>query len=77
MLLVGIEMLVVNEAVRLGCQCKPLRCIVIGVAVGFLTGSLGVAGGFVILPALVLFAGLEMKVAVGTSLALIAVNSLA
>jgi uncharacterized membrane protein YfcA len=36
-----------------------------------------VGGGFVILPALVVFAGLEMKTAVGTSLAVIAVNSFA
>ena len=45
-------------------------------AVGILTGFLGVGGGFLILPALVLFAGLEMKPAIGTSLAIIAVNCL-
>jgi uncharacterized membrane protein YfcA len=44
------------------------------VTVGVLTGFLGVGGGFLILPALVLFAGLEMKTAIGTSLAVIAVN---
>jgi uncharacterized membrane protein YfcA len=47
-----------------------------GVAVGVLTVFLGVGGGFLILPALVLFAGLEMKTAIGTSLAVIAVNCL-
>jgi uncharacterized protein len=77
MLVVGIRMLQVTEAVRPGALCRPLRCFVTGVVVGFLTGFLGVGGGFVILPALVLFAGLEMKTAVGTSLAVIAVNSLA
>ena len=39
--------------------------------------STGVGGGFVILPALVLLAGLEMKAAIGTSLAVIDVNSFA
>lgn len=77
MLAVGIRMLLVNEAIRPGGLCRPLRCFVTGVVVGLLTGFLGVGGGFVILPALVLFAGLEMKTAVGTSLAVIAVNSLA
>jgi len=40
------------------------------------TGLVGAGGGFLIVPALVLFAGLEMKTAIGTSLAVIAVNSL-
>jgi uncharacterized protein len=77
MLVVGVRMFLVNEVVRPGGLCRPWRCFVIGVVVGLLTGFLGVGGGFVILPALVLFAGLEMKAAVGTSLGVIAVNSLA
>ena len=44
---------------------------------GLLTGFLGVGGGFLIVPALIFFAGLEAKVAVGTSLAIIAINSAA
>jgi uncharacterized protein len=44
----------------------------IGAAVGVLTGFLGVGGGFLIVPALVLFAGIETKAAVGSSLAIIA-----
>jgi uncharacterized membrane protein YfcA len=42
--------------------------------VGFLTGLLGVGGGFLIVPALALVLGLPMARAVGTSLAVIAVN---
>jgi uncharacterized membrane protein YfcA len=42
--------------------------------VGFLTGLLGVGGGFLIVPALALVLGLPMPRAVGTSLAVIAVN---
>ena len=45
-----------------------------GLGVGFLTGFLGVGGGFLIVPALVVFGGLGMKAAIGTSLLVIAVN---
>jgi uncharacterized membrane protein YfcA len=47
-----------------------------GFGVGFITGLIGVGGGFLIIPALVLVAKLEMKAAVGTSLFIIALNSL-
>lgn len=47
-----------------------------GFVVGTLTGIVGAGGGFLIIPALVLFAKLPMKKAVGTSLIIIAVKSL-
>ena len=47
-----------------------------GLLVGLLTGIAGVGGGFAIVPALVLLAGLPMALASGTSLLLIAVNAL-
>lgn len=47
-----------------------------GIGVGVLTGMVGAGGGFLIIPALVLLAGLEMKIAVGTSLFIIAAKSL-
>ena len=47
-----------------------------GFIVGILTGLVGAGGGFLIIPALVLLAKLPMKVAVGTSLLIIAVKSL-
>ena len=47
----------------------------LGLAVGLLTGMVGVGGGFLIIPALVLFAGIPMKQAVGTSLVIVALNS--
>jgi uncharacterized membrane protein YfcA len=47
-----------------------------GMLVGLLTGIAGVGGGFAIVPALVLLAGLPMALASGTSLLLIAVNAL-
>jgi uncharacterized membrane protein YfcA len=51
--------------------------VVIGVSVGCITGILGAGGGFLIIPALVLKGKLPMKKAVGTSLVIIATNSLA
>ena len=47
-----------------------------GFIVGMLAGTVGAGGGFLIIPALVLFARLPMKLAVGTSLLIIAVQSL-
>ena len=47
-----------------------------GIGVGTLTGLVGAGGGFLIIPALVLLAGLDMKRAVGTSLFIIAMKSL-
>ena len=47
-----------------------------GLVVGTLTGLVGAGGGFLIIPALVLLSGLSMKMAVGTSLIIIAVKSL-
>jgi uncharacterized membrane protein YfcA len=47
-----------------------------GIAVGLLTGLIGVGGGFLIVPALVLFQKLPMRLAVGTSLLVIAMNAL-
>jgi len=47
-----------------------------GLFVGALTGLVGAGGGFLIIPALVLLAGLPMKKAVGTSLMIIAIKSL-
>ena len=47
-----------------------------GIGVGAITGLIGAGGGFLIIPALVLLAGLPMKTAIGTSLLIISVNSL-
>lgn len=46
-----------------------------GLVVGVLTGLVGVGGGFLIVPALVLLGGLPMHLAIGTSLVIIAMNS--
>lgn len=49
----------------------------VGVAVGALTGLVGIGGGFLFVPALVLLAGLPMPEAIGTSLCVIALNCVA
>jgi uncharacterized membrane protein YfcA len=57
---------------------RPRSAIVAGGAgVGLLSGIVGVGGGFLIVPALVLVANLPMSRAVGTSLAIITLNSTA
>lgn len=48
--------------------------VIIGFGLGLITGLVGIGGGFLIVPALVLLAGVPMKNAVGTSLTLIVVN---
>jgi DNA-binding GntR family transcriptional regulator/glyoxylase-like metal-dependent hydrolase (beta-lactamase superfamily II)/rhodanese-related sulfurtransferase len=54
-----------------------LPAVALGIAVGTATGFVGAGGGFVIVPALVLMAGLPMPAAVGTSLLVIAMQSAA
>ena len=56
--------------------CNYPLVLGIGLVVGTLTGLVGAGGGFLIIPALVLGARLPMQQAVGTSLAIIALNSL-
>lgn len=53
------------------------KTLLIGFLVGAVTGLLGAGGGFVIVPALALLGGLPMPKAIGTSLLVIAVNTLA
>lgn len=53
------------------------RLLLQGLAVGSFTGLVGAGGGFLIVPALTLWAGLSMHVAVGTSLFIIVLNTMA
>ncbi len=57
---------------------KPSYSLLIfqGSFVGFLTGLVGAGGGFLIIPALVIFMKLSVKEAIGTSLVIICLNSL-
>jgi uncharacterized protein len=78
MVVVALRMLLAgNSTPQPAPECKPLRCLLAGGAVGVLTGFLGVGGGFLLMPALVKFARLPLGTATGTSLAVIACNSAA
>lgn len=61
-----------------GCQCpRALKVLVAATIVGLLTGFLGVGGGFLVVPALLLALALPLSYAVGTSLVVITITSAA
>lgn len=86
MVVAGVRMFLTNKSVGGPCalpdggtnwrSCLP-RALATGAVVGFLTGLLGVGGGFLIVPALTLVLGLPMSVTIGTSLVVIVINSIA
>ena len=58
------------------CRCpRALKVLVTATVVGLLTGFLGVGGGFLVVPALLLALALPMEYAAGTSLVVIALTS--
>lgn len=58
------------------CQCpRALKVLITATAVGLLTGFLGVGGGFLVVPALLLALALPMAYAAGTSLVVITITS--
>ena len=60
------------------CQCpRALKVLVTATVVGLLTGFLGVGGGFLVVPALLLGLGLPIRYAAGTSLVVISMTSAA
>jgi hypothetical protein len=78
MLVTGLAMLRGRGASPAHAGPRPWgKIILVGAAIGGLTGIIGAGGGFVIVPALVLLLGLPMTEAVATSLLIIAANSLA
>ncbi len=69
----------IKERTEIENENQRFRVVLIvleGMIIGFLTGLVGAGGGFLIIPALVLLTGLKFKTAVGTSLFIIAINSL-
>jgi uncharacterized membrane protein YfcA len=56
-------------------QRKTLKITIDGLVVGVITGIVGVGGGFLIVPALVLLGGLSMRNAIASSLVIIALKS--
>jgi uncharacterized protein len=58
-----------------GAPPRPALLVPVALGVGVLTGLVGIGGGFLVVPALVLLARVPMREAVGTSLLVIAMNS--
>ncbi|MBO8190498.1 sulfite exporter TauE/SafE family protein [Streptomyces oryzae] len=86
MVIVGVRMLRSGSAPEGACAVRGGRinwraclakALLTGAGVGFVTGLLGVGGGFVTVPALMWLLGLELPAAVATSLAILVINSLA
>ena len=81
LLMIGIGLMLLFRRVQeegAAYLAKPLWLVFLsGAGVGLLTGILGVGGGFLVLPALVMLVGLPVQIAVGTSLIIIAMNSIA
>lgn len=81
LLMVGIGLMLLFRRVKeedAAYLAKPLWLVFAsGAGVGLLTGILGVGGGFLVVPALVMLVGLPVQIAVGTSLIIIAMNSIA
>lgn len=78
MLFIGSFLLVRKDTQENAQSEKPLWVTLFsGAVIGTLTGILGVGGGFLIVPALVVLVGLPMQTAVGTSLVIITMNSIA
>ena len=50
--------------------------LIVGILIGSITGLVGAGGGFLIIPALVLFANIDIKTAIGTSLTIVTLKSL-
>lgn len=68
--------MVKKQRVQPGKQASAFTLAFMGILVGLVIGILGAGGGFLIIPALVIFGRLDMKNAVATSLFIITVNSL-
>jgi len=67
---------IISFSPSFACHCaRALKVLATATAVGLLTGFLGVGGGFLVVPALVLALGLPMASAAGTSLVVITITS--
>jgi uncharacterized membrane protein YfcA len=75
MIVVGALMLRPRPEPREGKGGRPVVLAAAGAGVGFLTGFLGVGGGFLIVPAFILLQHMPTRRAIGTSLVVISINS--
>ena len=69
---------IISFSPTFACQCpRALKVLITATVVGLLTGFLGVGGGFLVVPALLLALALPMEYAAGTSLVVITLTSAA
>lgn len=64
----------VDDGAEASVPVRPLALVLAALATGFASGFFGIGGGFLVVPALALVAGLPMAEAVATSLLVIAIN---
>ncbi|MGH2664658.1 sulfite exporter TauE/SafE family protein [Flavobacterium sp.] len=76
MIVASYSMIKKSKDVVINPSTNSLKTMLIGAIVGIVTGFLGAGGGFLIIPTLLFFTAINMKQAVGTSLLIIAFNSL-
>jgi uncharacterized membrane protein YfcA len=76
MIATSVSMIRKTKKIKEAKEINYLILAIIGLFVGLIIGFLGAGGGFLIIPALLFFANLPMKQAVGTSLFIIFINSL-
>jgi len=76
MIIASISMLKKSVTCNVGAAFNYPMIVCVGAIIGILTGIVGIGGGFLIIPALVLLVKLPMKKAVATSLFIIALKSL-
>lgn len=72
----GLDDPIITFSPTFACQCpRALKVLVTATAVGLLTGFLGVGGGFLVVPALLVALALPLEYAAGTSLVVITITS--
>ena len=76
MIISALKMMFFKEEQRAYHKFNIKAAMLGGVVVGVLSGLIGAGGGFLIVPAITLYMGLPLHLAVGTSLLIIALNSL-
>jgi uncharacterized membrane protein YfcA len=77
MLLASISMIKKGKELTAQTSSQPYyKTFIQGLAIGTITGIIGAGGGFLYVPALVIWANIPMKKAVGTSLIIVTINSL-
>ena len=77
MAVAGVAMLRPRPALSPSVDIRWRWILLEGLVVGYVTGLVGAGGGFLVVPALVILGGMEMKDAVGTSLFVMAMKSVA